>query len=70
MNKVKGAWKSVTIWINGIFLAAFPLVGMLKDSLPDLGQYLDPSVYKWVGLAVVVMNIALRFHTSKDLADK
>ena len=70
MDKLRGAWKSLTIWLNGILLAAFPLVGMVKENLPDIGQYLDPALFKWLGLAVVVMNIVLRFRTKSDLADK
>lgn len=70
MDKIKGMYKSLTIWVNGIFLALFPLIGIIKESLPDLGQYLAPGVFKWVGLVVVVMNIALRFKTNKSLADK
>jgi hypothetical protein len=69
-DRIKGAGRSAVIWLNGIMLAAFPLVEMAKDALPDLGQYLAPGVYKWVGLFVVVANIALRFKTSKSLADK
>ena len=70
LDKIRGAGRSAVIWLNGIMLAAFPLVEMAKDALPDLGQYLAPGAYKWIGLFVVVANIALRFKTSKSLADK
>lgn len=69
-DKLRGAWRSVTIWLNGLFLAAFPLVQMAHDSLPEVAQYLSPATYRWIGLAVVVLNIALRFKTTTDLANK
>lgn len=70
LDKLKGAWRSVTIWFNGLLLALFPLVQMAHDSLPEIGQYLSPHLYQYVGLAVVVVNIALRFKTTSDLASK
>lgn len=70
LDKLRGAWRSVTIWLNTLFLAAFPLVQMAHDSLPEVAQYLTPELYRWVGLAVVLANIALRFKTTSDLAAK
>jgi hypothetical protein len=70
MDKLRGAMRSTVIWLNGLMLAAFPLVEMAKDALPDLGQYLAPGIYKWVGLFVVVANIGLRFKTHTSLASK
>lgn len=60
----------MTIWVNGVLLAAFPLIGPVKENLPELGQYLTPQLFKWIGLSVVILNIVLRFKTNKDLADK
>lgn len=70
LDKLRGALRSSVIWLNGLMLAAFPLVEMAKDALPDLAQYLAPGVYKWVGLFVVVSNILLRFRTTQSLAAK
>jgi hypothetical protein len=38
--------------------------------VPELQSYLPDNVYKWVGIAVVVLNLALRFKTNSDLAAK
>jgi hypothetical protein len=69
-NKLRGAWRSTVIWLNGLMLAFFPLVEMAKEALPDLGQFLAPGIYKWVGLFVVVANIVLRFKTRTGLENK
>lgn len=69
-KKIKGSWKSLTIWLNGVLLAMFPMIDPIKESLPQLGQYMTPTMFKWLGLSVVVMNIALRFKTTKSLGEK
>lgn len=70
IDKLRGALRSMTIWVNGLLLAAFPLVEIARGSLPEIGLYLSPDVFKWVGLTVVVLNIALRFKTTTSLQDK
>ena len=70
LKKIKGAYKSWTIWFNGISLAVIAGLPMLQDSLPMLSQYLDATVARTVGLVVVVANILLRFRTNISLADK
>jgi hypothetical protein len=69
-EKLRGAWRSLTVWLNGVFLAALPIYEAVKDSLPEAQQYLPDNVYKWVGVAVVVVNLGLRFRTNSDLAQK
>lgn len=68
--KLANMYKSLTIWVNGVLLAAVPMIGPIKENLPDIGQYLTPELFKYVGIAVVVANILLRFKTDKSLADK
>lgn len=68
--KLCGMHKSLTIWFNGLLLAALPVLDYAKDSLPQLTDFLSPSVYKTIGLIVVSVNILLRFRTSGSLADK
>jgi hypothetical protein len=70
IDHLKNSWKSATIWFNGILLAALPLVETAKDSLPQMQEYVTADIYKWVGLFVVISNIALRFKTSKPLSEK
>lgn len=70
IDKLKGALRSFTVWFNGLLLAALPLFEVAKEYLPELQTYVTPEVYKWVGLAVVVGNIMLRFRTSMPLEAK
>lgn len=57
------AWAHlIGVWANAALLAAFPftdqIMQAISDYLPSLAPYLPANVYKWVGLAVVVANIA------------
>lgn len=70
IDHIKGAWRSLTIWLNGLILALLPALDYAKDSLPQLADYLTPEHYKTIMLAVVGLNIALRFKTNGSLADK
>jgi hypothetical protein len=67
---LRGAFNSLTVWFNtsaAMFIIALP---DLQNTLPQLAQYLGPDVYKYLSLAVVLSNIALRAKTTKSLADK
>jgi len=68
--KFKGSLKSVTIWVNSLFLSILPFYDEMRDGLPQLQPYLPDNAYKWMALALVVLNISLRFKTKHDLADK
>lgn len=68
--KIRGAWKSWTIWLNGVALAALPVIDMLKESVPQLERYVDAQSYKFAMLAVIVSNIVLRVKTSTGLQNK
>lgn len=70
MNRLKKAWKSLTIWFNSAALSLIPAVEFAKDSFPEMQSYVDHGFYKWVMGTVVAVNILLRFKTNKDLADK
>lgn len=73
-NILRGAWRSVTIWVNGVALAVMPFADAIADgisaNLPGLGDYLPANVFKGLGLVVIVFNIFQRTRTSKSLADK
>jgi len=63
MDKLKGAYKSFTIWFNS--------VGLLLLSL----AVTDPLLVEYMGehgliLVVITGNMLLRFKTSDSLADK
>lgn len=69
-EKIKGMWKSWTVWFNGAavaIVAAFPLV---QDALPQIAPLVSAALYKNVTLFVVLVNLFLRFKTTKSLADK
>jgi hypothetical protein len=70
MNHIKNAWKSVTIWFNTLIGIVLTFGDNLKDNLPIIQQYTTPETLKYAAVAIVVINIALRFKTNKSLADK
>lgn len=70
MKWLKGSLKSLTIWFNGILLALLPIMEYLKDSLPQLQEWLGADLYRTVGLVVVIGNIALRYKTNKPVSEK
>lgn len=69
-EKIRGAFKSVTVMVNALLLAMLPFYEVLIEQLPQLQPYLPEDVYKKVGVAVVVLNIVLRFRTHKPLEHK
>ena len=70
LDKIKGSYKSVTIWFNGLALSFVSLFDLFHDSLPELSQFIPDNIYKKVGLGIVIGNILLRFKTSKPLQEK
>jgi len=74
MNKLRGALRSATMWVNGLFLAAYPfadqIIAGVRDNLPALAEYMPANVFKAVGLAVILFNIYQRTRTTKSLAEK
>lgn len=69
-EKFKRAWKSFTIWVNGLALAAMPTIEYARDNIEQVREYINADFYKGVALVLVVTNLVLRFKTKKDLADK
>jgi len=69
-DKLAGAKRSLTVWLNGIAGVVIPSLPMLGDSIPQLQPYLTPSLYQWIGGVVVFANIALRFKTKTALENK
>jgi len=70
IDKIKNAWKSWTIWFNGVATAIVLGLPSAQDAFPQLQAYLPANVYKYAMAALVVGNILLRFKTNKSLADK
>lgn len=69
-DKIKGAWRSWTIWVNTIFAATLAALPMLQDALPQLAPYVPETHYKVLMGVVIAANILLRFKTGSSLADK
>jgi hypothetical protein len=75
---VKQAWKSWTIWFNGLLASGASLLLSLPiDSvisyMPQFQPYLEDALFRniMVGLiAVNGVNVLLRFKTTKRLSDK
>lgn len=69
-ESLQGALKSATVWFNTVVLAAIPALEYAKEVLPDIQLYLGADSYKLAGLVILIANIALRFKTTKPLAEK
>lgn len=70
MANVKGALRSVTMWVNGLVGAGVAALPVLRDNFPAMEQYLDHQAYRYAMGAIVAANIALRIKTNGSLADK
>lgn len=72
--KAAGAWRSFTIWFNGVMAAlliyADNIIGALRDTLPTVSQWLTSDILKGAAVLIIIGNIALRFKTDKSLAEK
>jgi hypothetical protein len=70
MATLKGMWKSKTMWFNGLLLLVIQYSDEIMLALPQLKEFLGESMYKKVGLTIVVIGIVLRLKTTKALKDK
>jgi len=70
LDKARNAWRSKTIWFNGILLAALPLFELALQVLPQVREFVPDDVYRMIGLVAVVGNAALRFMTTQPLEAK
>ena len=69
-DKIKGAWRSLTIWFNGIMASVVVLLPVAQDQFPQMQSYIPANIYHYGMGALVVGNIMLRFRTSMSLSDK
>lgn len=70
IGKLRGLKKSATIWFNSILASVVIALPLLQDTFTQLQPYLPDNFYKILAVVVIVGNLALRFKTTKDLADK
>lgn len=69
--KLRKAHKSGTVWFNSLCASFFLAVPDLVQILPGLAAYVPESdALRYSIVFVNLINIALRFKTSKSLADK
>lgn len=52
-----------------LWLALPEIVAALRETLPDLADYLPADLYRWLSLAVIAGGIYYRVKTTKPLAD-
>ena len=70
LGKVKNMWRSWTIWFNGVGIAIIGFWPDLVSNFPTLQGYVSEGVFKGAMGAILMINLILRFKTTKDLADK
>lgn len=68
--RLRGAWHSTTIRFNILMGALYVLLPQAQDAAPALQPYIPAELYQWMMGAIVAGNIALRFKTALDLADR
>lgn len=73
-NKLRGALRSMTIWVNTIFLALLAnadfIALALSENLPFLGSVLRAELVQALSIALGLFNLYQRARTSKSLAEK
>ena len=69
LAKIKGMYKSWTVWLNGIGILVLQFADSLQSSLPIIKEYIPQQAYSALGF-VLAINILLRFKTTKSLAEK
>ena len=70
LAKLQGAMRSWVIWFNTASAAFIANWDAVKDAVPQLQTYIPERDYKWVAIAVVAINLMLRFRTSTSLQNK
>ena len=70
LERIKNSWRSWTIWFNGVGIAIIGFWPDLVTNFPTLQGYVSESIYKGSMGAILIINLILRFKTTKDLADK
>ena len=70
VERIKNSWRSWTIWFNGIGLALMEFWPDLVTNFPTIQSYISETIFKRTMGAILIINIILRFKTTRDLADK
>lgn len=64
------SYKSVTIWVNGAAITILSFAPLMQETFPQMKEYLTADAYKAAMGAIILLNIVLRFKTSKPLRGK
>lgn len=74
MLKLRGALRSVTIWINSLVLLALAnadfIASALSEHLPALGHVLPKELVFALSIGLSLFNLYQRTKTDKSLAEK
>jgi hypothetical protein len=69
-DHIKGAFKSWTMWFNGVVASLLAAAPILQDFAPQIGEYLTGGMLKNLMGLVLIGNILLRIKTTKPLNEK
>lgn len=70
LDKLRNAWRSKTVWFNGLLLLALAFSDQILAALPGLQQYLPADLYQRIGMVAGIANLVLRFVTAHPLEAK
>lgn len=70
IDKLRGAWRSKTVWFNAGAALALAYSDQLASLVPQLQPVLGEDHYHRILTVVTVANVALRFVTSHPLEAK
>jgi hypothetical protein len=70
IDKLKGAWRSKTVWFNGAAMLALAYSNEILGLLPQLQPVLGTDHYQRTLTVVTFANVALRFVTTNPLEAK
>lgn len=70
LAKLRGAFRSLTIWVTSGFAATAPMLDYAQEQIPLLSSVLPTNLYQWAFGGLIVASILLRFRTKTALENK
>lgn len=67
---LKKAWMSMTIWFGMICEVAIEYLPEITKAVSESEEYMLPETYKRIMQGIVLINMLLRFRTTKALRHK
>ncbi len=65
-NKLRHCWKSRTVWIGSVMA----VLSAMQANMVDLAPIIDGKTYGIIMFILAMLQVVLRFDTSKGLEDK